>query len=388
MPHDKTIILRDQEAMFQDLLTDNKPTITDDGYAYIISKLVHNNNGDSIDDRIVAALTAQNRDFQIQNWTFQQQKLADEKDRWNEVTGFIQNRGERDWTSGINDFVSAWSNWRTDMRQQIDDGDKQNAALVNDFSKNMTGWQQETAAASTKAGSAKMAQQLVGNMNNYLGSLNQRLPNGAKFDVDIDSVLSTIMRNQPTGIGVLADSMNMADTTAGFTNMLNLGLNFDLFGAFQKKMDQFSEAEKKMQAVQEGEADYEVMQAILAQFNQELADANQSNFNSVDTDIKSKFPGPWKRGWSIEVVTGKSVMGGKEKEMVGFADYRNYVNSTVFLKPLKGFPGEGNVDFNNPYTYENLNVDEIKVFSQLEEFARFPSCKVGRIQGLPGFSAA
>jgi len=35
----------------------------------------------------------------------------------------------------------------------------------------------------------------------------------------------------------------------------------------------------------------------------------------------------------------------------------DYLITTVFLKPLKGLNGD--IDFYNPYTYQNLEIDEL-----------------------------
>ena len=40
-------------------------------------------------------------------------------------------------------------------------------------------------------------------------------------------------------------------------------------------------------------------------------------------------------------------------------------NTTVFIKPLKGLEGE--IDFNDPYSYENIDPNEIQIYADLSQ---------------------
>ncbi len=195
-----------------------------------------------------------------------------------------------------------------------------------------------------------------------------------KFDIDTDSLVSKTLSGMNTGIGVLAGSMNSVDTATGFTQLLVLGLDGmgNLQSTYEKQMTAFSERMEVMQTVQMAEMAYESFQEMLKAFNEELAEANKGVYDQVNTDLRQSSPykkAPfkrWENEWTIRVITDYNLVEGKKRKTLHFADYGDYENTTVFLKPLKGLGG-GTIDFNNPYTYESLSTGELDTFVKLEQ---------------------
>ncbi|HNV49162.1 MAG TPA: hypothetical protein PKJ16_19145, partial [Spirochaetota bacterium] len=363
--HDQTVLLRDQEGLFYELLQYSKDRDSDAAYNYTINALVSNGSGTSVGDRIVSGMLEQNRLFQEQNWDQRQATMDERERRWQEVVGFIKNRGERDWTNNLLSFENAWAKWREEMRAEITKGEEKWTGVFNEFNGRMANWQVKMAEAASDAGSKRMVEDLMADMQRYIDGLNRNLPGSARLDFDAQGLVTRLTQKIPEGIGVLADSMRFVDTTAGFTNIFSLGLNYtDAFSSFEKKMKSFQEGMEKMRAVRQGEAAYQVFLAMIDEFNRQLAEMNTNNYGRVESEIRSQYKAPFRRGWKLSVTTGKTMMGGREKDEISFSDYRSYVNTTVFLKPLKGI--EGNVDFRNPYTYQNLNERELGLFVKLE----------------------
>ena len=163
----------------------------------------------------------------------------------------------------------------------------------------------------------------------------------------------------------------MVDTSAGFSEIFDLGLSSSFFKSYQGQMKGFSEKLEKMQAVRVGEVAYASMMEIITEFNENLAKANKSVYDMVNDDIRMSptyKKDPFKRSngqWSIRVVTDKTIIRGIERRTIRFNDYKYMENTTVFIKPLKGLEGE--IDFNDPYSYENIDPNEIQIYADLSQ---------------------
>lgn len=365
--HDSTVMLRDQEVLFWELLQYAGNADNPEGYDLILSELVYNGSGTSIDDMIVNSLIQQNSLFKEQAWNQQQVQFNERKSRWIEVVGFIMNRGERDWTNNINDFVNRRREWRIEAKKRIDEGEKEWTNVVNDFNGSMVKWQLKTAEAASEEGSKKIIEEFMQDINGYLAGLNRNLPAELSLDVNAGEVLNRMMSDQLSVLGILSDTMQSIDITAGFTEVLNLDISSALQGEFDDQMRQFGEMMTSMQTVRMGESAFETLQEILKSFNESLAEANKSVSEQIKTDLRDEFDAPFKRGeynWSIRYISDYSLAEGTEHKTYAFSDYNTYVNTTVFMNPLRGLRGE--IDFYNPYTYQNLDIEELQTYIRLE----------------------
>ena len=357
------------------MLTYAKESGSVDGYALVAGELISDGQGTSVDDRIVSNLMQQSQIFQSQLWSQQEATFSEKKGRWMEVVGFIANRGERDWTSMMNTLLNQWRLWRVDAKEEIALGEREWTASVRELGERIQQWNIKASGDASKEGAKALAEELGTSMDRYLTTLNARMSDklGASLNlnVDTDAILRSVMKSIPSGLGVLNDSMYTANTTAGFTELLNLGLSGGMFDRYQKEMEVFQDRMEVMQAVKMGESAYAAFMEMLNQFNSSLADANKSMYDRARTDLRDASPyegAPFKRGdgrWSIRYISDYSLIDGRTYKNYTFNDYQYYVNTTVYLKPLKGIGGD--VDFNNPYTYQNLNADEINLYINLEQ---------------------
>ena len=64
-------------------------------------------------------------------------------------------------------------------------------------------------------------------------------------------------------------------------------------------------------------------------------------------------------------MTDKTIIRGIERKTIRFNDYQYLENTTVFIKPLKGLEGE--IDFNDPYSYENIDPNDIEIYADLSQ---------------------
>ena len=64
-------------------------------------------------------------------------------------------------------------------------------------------------------------------------------------------------------------------------------------------------------------------------------------------------------------MTDKTIIRGIERKTIRFNDYKYMENTTVFIKPLKGLEGE--IDFNDPYSYENIDPNDIEIYADLSQ---------------------
>ncbi len=139
--HDETVILRDQESFLYQMLetvkgqyaaalsitdeTERNTTLKDRQELYngILNLLVGDGGQDTVAGRIVAAMTKQSSDFQLQAWDQQKVKLEERQERWINVAGYILNRGEREWTGNLIGITNQWKKWRVETREEISQGE-------------------------------------------------------------------------------------------------------------------------------------------------------------------------------------------------------------------------------------------------------------------------
>jgi len=177
------------------------------------------------------------------------------------------------------------------------------------------------------------------------------------------------MKNNPVdSIGILSQSMMSVDTTAGFTNILNLGLNGALTKQNEKQMEEYTNALGVMKNLQV----IDILNGIIDGFNKQLLKANKSVYDGVQDNIRNNetFAGaPFNRKdgenrWDIRVCTASNLTGDKYTTR-DFTDYSNYLNSTVFLKPIKGLGGT-TIDFTQTSTYSKLDSGDLDTYVGLE----------------------
>ncbi|MBN2041039.1 MAG: hypothetical protein JW864_13435, partial [Spirochaetes bacterium] len=401
--HDSTIVLRDQEELYWDILNyaaewmpswtetvpaegklialdtdhDGYVTISDsetkprayESYKETLSELVYNGQSTSIDDRIVHELIEQNTSFQEQAWQQQQEKFNERQARWIEIVSFIKNRGTRDWNNRMVRFLNDWKKWSINARLAIEEGEKEWVNTVIDYSNRRAEWQQEMAGISSEESFRNIYYNLQNKLTGYLNNLGSILPQGIDLGIDPDIILSETMRDLPEAdLGVLMNTMKTTDTTAGFAEFLNLNLSFDLQKNYEKMMGTYEESLTVMQNLQMTE----VLAKILENFEKQLTEANDGVFEQVNSDIRWGDPfydAPFNRNegqnkWSIKYVTEYSYVNGTKYKTMHFDDYRKYENSTVYLKRIKGIDGE--IDFADPNTFRNIDADELEIFVGLE----------------------
>ena len=297
-------------------------------------------------------------------WQQQREKFTERKDRWMEVTGYILNRGNRDWSVNMSDFSQQWAKWRFDARKEIEAGEEwwleQDKAMREEMGK----WNEEASKAGSKAAVERMYQDLEARVSGYEKNIRSSIPSGGNFNIDTDAILKNALSNMPEmSLGVLNNSMSAVDTTAGLSNMLNLNLNGTLFVHNEKEMAAYEQAYSVMQNMRV----LDILNAILDGFNEQLLYANESLYEAVETGMARAMPyllAPFQRDkgareWSIRVCVASNLTGDKYKTR-RFTDYNSYENSTVFLKPIKGIGQE--IDFTKPSSYINIDNEELEVY--------------------------
>lgn len=368
--NDYTVMLRDLEIIYKSLVETavNFNRTTDegeirqrsfDGYSAVADEYINNIQAAVLDEMI-----KQNRSFQEQVWQQQREKFTERKDRWMEVTGYILNRGNRDWSVNTGEFNQLWAKWRFDARKEIEAGEEwwleQDKAMREEMGK----WNEEASKAGSKAAVERMYQDLEARVSGYEKNIKSSIPSGGNFNIDTDAILKNALSSMPEmSLGVLSNSMSVADTTAGLGKMLNLNLNGTLFIHNEKEMAAYEQAYSVMQNIRV----LDILNAILDGFNEQLLYANESLYEAVETGMARSMPyfvAPFQRGkgareWSIRVCVASNLTGDKYKTR-RFTDYSNYENSTVFLKPVKGIGRE--IDFTKPSSYINIDKEELEVY--------------------------
>ena len=258
-----------------------------------------------------------------------------------------------------------WKRWRYDTRQRISEGEEDWQQSARDLNAKMAAWRQATSTSSADESMRLTWEEMESVINASIQSVNKSLPAAMRIDFDTDTLLRDAMASVPQGIGVLGNTMNTVDTTAGFAEMLNLGLSPALSARYREEMDNFEQGMKVMQNLRMIDIIYE----ILGNFEYQLGEANQNNFDNVMTGLAYYYEAPFirqeGRQWSIEVVRSHSLAATKYRT-IRFQDYADFVNTTVVLKSLKGLDGTM-IDFSDPTSYRGINSDDLAIYVKLEQ---------------------
>ncbi|HON80547.1 MAG TPA: hypothetical protein PK544_18795, partial [Spirochaetota bacterium] len=373
--HEGTVLLRDEEAMLWQQLMDAKEKGLTTIYNLVASDIVYDGAGNSVTDRIVQNLASQNSAFQDQLRAQQADTFTERQSQWVDTISFIQNRGEREWTNSMNEFTNLWKKWRLSARDAITEGEKEWTAAAKDLNTKVNAWNAEAAGAVSAAGSEQIYNSLKEKLTGQLAGMYARIginrDNMPVLKTGVEQTLARALASMPEGIGILKDSAYTVDTTAGFSEMLDLGLSGALFERYEREMSRFSDRMSVMQSVKMGEAAYQSYMAILKQFSDDLRGMNKSTSDSVKTNIRDAAPyidAPFEQSkgcWKIRYIRSYSLATGRKYGSLVINDYSYYVNTTVFLKKLKGI--EGDIDFSNPYTYENIDPEELNLYISMEQ---------------------
>ncbi len=141
-------------------------------------------------------------------------------------------------------------------------------------------------------------------------------------------------------------------------------------------MKTYTDRMETMQTVRMAEGAYQAFQGMLTSFAEQLAGANKGVYDAVDTNLRQKMTKDnadekFKRSkgeWRIRVISDYSIAKGTEHKTIRWDDYHDYLNTSVFLKPLKALNGS-TIDFNSPATYEDLDLTMMQTYAKLEESA-------------------
>ncbi len=384
--HDSTVVLRDLETTYHGLqefaetFNLNNAAVTTpadkeirqrglEGYGTITREYVNNGNETSLQGLIMNALISQSTRLQEQLWAQQSDKFQERKNRWSEVTGYIVNRGMKEWRENYGEFKNLWTKWRFDAKKMITEGEEFWTSVNNGMKTEMNSWTAETSKASSKEAAERIYGDLEGRISRYEADLKNKIPGNVKTDLNIDKILSQSMKSNPIdSLGILTQSMQNTDTTAGFTNMLNLGLNGSLFKYNEKQMEEYTNAMGLMKNLQV----IDILNNIIDSFNKQLEESNKSVYDGIDFNIRgnpSFGDAPYQRKkaenrWDIRVCVASNLTGDKFKTRQ-FADYNSYINSTVYFQPIKGLGGT-TIDFTEVNTYNKLDGEELDTYVGLE----------------------
>ncbi|MBP7583255.1 MAG: hypothetical protein KBA61_04420 [Spirochaetes bacterium] len=377
--HDRTVVLRDLESLHHALLlqaasvgTALPATIREakprsfDGYAKAVSDLVYDGSGGSVDDRIVNELMAQNNSFQNQNWSFLTETYSQKKQSWMETAAFVRTRGERDWADNLYAVENAWRKWSMETRATIAQDEKDWEKAQGAFAASQERWKATTAVDSADAAAEMLGRDLEADIRASVEAVNAGLPKSLALSFDAESLYRDAMKKAPKAdLGALSKSMMAANTTAGFTNMLNLGLSGNLAQSFEKQMQSFENGMSVMKNLRMSEVIYNMLDGFEAQ----LAEVNKQNYDTVLTGLAVGYEAPFVRNtkgrqWNIRVVEDYSLTD-TNYHTIRFADYQNFVNSTVKMKSLRSLNG-GAVDFSDPTSYNMIDARELEMYVRLE----------------------
>ncbi len=373
--HDRTILLRDEEALYRDMLAYAKNSGSDDGYAIVAGELISDGRGTSVDDRIVAGLMQQSLVFQEQLWEQQISTFTEKKNRWMEVTGFIANRGEHGWSGMMSSVLNQWRLWRVEAKEEIDRGEREWTASAHDLGGRIQSWNKRPANDACREGAKKLADEIGSSMNRHLALFTARINEkiGASLDlsIDTDGIVQSMMKTMNADMGILNTSMYAMNSTTGFTELLTLGLSGNGFDMYQRESAKLQKRIATMQSVKLGEMAYAGFMEMLSRFNSRIAAMNADVYNRINTEMNEADPyaeADFERRngyWEIRYVSDYSLAGGANHRYYAFQDYEYFENKAVFIKPLTG--EHGKIDFANAYSYEHLSADEVNRYVIMEQ---------------------
>jgi hypothetical protein len=131
--------------------------------------------GQSIQDLIVKELMRQNMGYQEKVWAQQMEKFNERETRWREVTGYILNRGNRDWRIKYGEFLNQWNKWRFETKKEIEEGEKWWTDRDADMQQEIKQWGEDTGKASAKAAAEKIYSELAGKIESYEKNLKKNM---------------------------------------------------------------------------------------------------------------------------------------------------------------------------------------------------------------------
>lgn len=374
--HDYTVMLRDLEETYNSLRNTaiNFNSSSEfrqrrfEGYDTIMDEFAWNKNGSAVQQMIINEYIRQNRLYQEQQWQHQQEKYDQRRNRWEEVTGYILNRGMRDWGLKENEYLQKWRKWRIEAQKQIEAGKEWWTDRDIEMKQEMKSWGDDAGRAANKAAARKLYDDLQDTIDAYEKRIRESMPGVDGITIDTDSILNDTLKNIPAGIpGVLNYTMFSTDRVAGMAQIFCFGSSAALTARNREWQQQYEEAFGVMRNLQV----LDVLNGIIGNFNKQLAEANKNVYRSVEYDLRysdtfgeADFVRNERENlWTIRVCVESNLTGDKYKTR-RFRDYVNMPGATVMLTPIKGIDGE--IDFTKPETYAGIEASELDVYVGLE----------------------
>ncbi|NLV67878.1 MAG: hypothetical protein GXY14_09410, partial [Spirochaetes bacterium] len=375
--HDYTVMLRDLEDTYNSL----RETAVDfnsrseirqrsfEGYKTIMKEFAWNEDGNAVQQMIISEYARQNRLFQEQQWQHQKNKYEERRTRWEEVTGYILNRGLRDWRLKGNEYIQKWRKWRIEAARQIEAGKEWWTDRDLEMKQEMKRWGDDSAKAANAEAAQKIYEDLQTTVDTYERQIRNSMPGMEGITVDTDSILNKTMKNIPVdSLGVLNNTMFNMDRVAGMAGIFAFGNNASPADRNKEWQQEYEQAFGVMRNLRV----LDVLNGIIDNFNSQLAMANLGVYRSVECDLRysdtfgqADFVRREKENlWTIRVCVESNLIGKDKYKTRKFSDYVSMPNSTVMLKPIKGLSGE--IDFTKPETFANIDASELEVYVGLE----------------------
>ena len=374
--HDYTVMLCDLEETYNSL----KNTAVEfnrnsevrqrsfEGYDTIMNEFAWNENGNSVQQLIINEYIRQNSLYQEQQWQQQQAKYEERRSRWEEVTGYILNRGMRDWRQKGNEYLKKWRKWRIEAQKEIEAGTGWWTDRDLEMKQDMKTWGDDACKAANKEAAQKIYEDMQTTINGYEKQIRKNMPGVDRITVDTDSILSDTLKDMPIGtLGVLQSTMFNTDRVAGMAEIFGFGNNAAIVAKNKEWQAEYEEAFGVMRNLQV----LDVLNGIIEGFNKQLVQANKNVYRSVENDLRYSdtfgeadfVRNENENLWTIRVCVESNLTGDKYKTRK-FRDYEDMANSTVMLKPIKGLDGE--IDFTKPETFAGIDASELDVYVGLE----------------------
>lgn len=350
------------------------------GYSFFLSKLVYNSsNGSdtSIGNAILKLMESQSQALNQNSWQLQQLKLSNQENEWLNTVGYIENRGAQDWANRLSYYTNQWNEWSYDAKNQISQGVQTWDTIVQQSVANMKAWRKEVSTTSTKTMTQGIYDELTKELNSSLTGLQGASVAGVNLTPDTDKIMQEVMQDTPVSdLGVLLNSSQSADVVAGIMNVVSLGgtgKSQALQNEYQQETQQYDSALADVQGVQELKA----LQQMAQQFNDNIAKANKSAFDNIETSLIGQYGGMgvWTRGstnwqtpgqWDVRYCTDAPLIGSKSYKHYDVDDIQPFTTDQLAITPMKGI-GNQVVDLSKPNSYIGIDPTEFSTMVSLEE---------------------
>ncbi|WP_411821509.1 hypothetical protein [Leptospira sp. 'Mane'] len=280
---DRKVVLDDREAFHAKILKDarSNSNINVEREMYRVLAADYFGEG-KVADEIAQISFAQNEGLQLYTWEEKEKEFYNKKNQWLENIAQLKKAGESQFDSMLSNFVGQWDSWKTEFDAKTKAGAEEYYLAIEEKLKGQKAWATDFLKKSQDGSDKQLLVQLYESIDTIIEQTRRNLPNDVSLNVNVNDILSNVLKNRPTSFDVgIAMAGKEVDTNFFMNEIRNSNFDNSLTKTYEGLQEGFQNATKKMQTLQT----LDILYTLPKGFDDAIQAANRGELDALQQEM-------------------------------------------------------------------------------------------------------